>query len=202
MENPTTEEKILKAAQSEFAENGFDGARIDRIAKNAAVNKAMIYYHFKGKEALYEHILIDLYQNLFQRLTASVPIERKPDEKLFAIVETFISYISTVDENYIRIMLREISSGGRFFKKVLLPNLIIPILANIVEIIEQGKREGIFRDIHNTYTFLQVIGSVVFFNAIRITIQGTEAGKNIFSGDYLDTFKKNLISIIQKGILA
>ncbi len=35
---------------TEFADNGFHGARIDSIARKAKVNKAMIYYHFKGKE--------------------------------------------------------------------------------------------------------------------------------------------------------
>ena len=45
-------ERILDAARSEFAEKGFDGARVDEIAKRADVNKALIYYYFKGKDEL------------------------------------------------------------------------------------------------------------------------------------------------------
>ncbi|MBP9042811.1 MAG: helix-turn-helix transcriptional regulator, partial [Spirochaetes bacterium] len=53
----TTEDKILNGALDEFAELGFDGARVDRIAARSGLNKAMIYYYFKSKENLYETIV-------------------------------------------------------------------------------------------------------------------------------------------------
>jgi TetR/AcrR family transcriptional regulator len=49
----TTREKILASARKEFSEKGLNGARVDRIAGASGVNKAMIYYHFGSKEALY-----------------------------------------------------------------------------------------------------------------------------------------------------
>ena len=48
---------ILVAATEEFSQYGQAGARIDRIAKRAGVNKAMIYYHFHSKEKLYQSII-------------------------------------------------------------------------------------------------------------------------------------------------
>jgi AcrR family transcriptional regulator len=48
--------KILMAAEEEFAERGFDGARIDDIAERAGVNKSHIYYHFEGKDQLLEDL--------------------------------------------------------------------------------------------------------------------------------------------------
>ena len=50
-------ERILDAARSEFAEKGFDGARVDEIAKRADVNKALIYYYFKGKDELLKELM-------------------------------------------------------------------------------------------------------------------------------------------------
>lgn len=50
-------ERILDAARSEFAEKGFDGARVDEIAKRAEVNKALIYYYFKGKDELLKELM-------------------------------------------------------------------------------------------------------------------------------------------------
>src|SRR5438045_3326063 len=44
---------ILNAAIAEFTSKGLSGARIDRIAKRAGVNKRMIYYYFGNKEGLY-----------------------------------------------------------------------------------------------------------------------------------------------------
>ncbi len=47
-----TRQKILEAARAEFARHGLAGARVERIARKAKVNKAMLYYHFQSKENL------------------------------------------------------------------------------------------------------------------------------------------------------
>ena len=49
-----TRTRILAAALSEFAANGFAGARTQRIAAAADVNKALLYYYFESKEKLYQ----------------------------------------------------------------------------------------------------------------------------------------------------
>ncbi len=48
-----TRARILDAAIREFSENGLAGARTEQIAEAAGVNKALLYYYFKGKDALY-----------------------------------------------------------------------------------------------------------------------------------------------------
>ena len=52
-----TKARILDAAFREFAEHGIAGARVDRIAKNAACNKNLIYVYFGSKEALFATVL-------------------------------------------------------------------------------------------------------------------------------------------------
>jgi len=61
-----TRRNILSAAIDEFASNGYAGARIDRIAARAEVNKRMIYHHFGGKRVVFEAVLAD-------RLTTGTP---------------------------------------------------------------------------------------------------------------------------------
>ena len=51
-----TKDKILAAALDEFASKGFAGTRVDQIARAAGVNKAMIYYHFAGKQDLFDQL--------------------------------------------------------------------------------------------------------------------------------------------------
>jgi AcrR family transcriptional regulator len=54
-DDQTSKRRILDASAKVFAERGYDGARVDEIAKRASVNKALIYYYFpKGKEELLE----------------------------------------------------------------------------------------------------------------------------------------------------
>ncbi len=52
-----TMQKIMKAALKEFSTRGFSGARVDRIAQQAHVNKRMIYHYYGNKEGLYQAIL-------------------------------------------------------------------------------------------------------------------------------------------------
>ena len=54
-----TRKKVLAAAVAEFAAHGYAGARIDRIAGRAGVNKRMLYHHFGAKEAVFEAALAD-----------------------------------------------------------------------------------------------------------------------------------------------
>lgn len=71
-------ERILAAARTEFAEKGFDGARVDEIARRANVNKALIYYYFQGKEELLQELLR---QFLVERKRRRTSISHDPAKK-------------------------------------------------------------------------------------------------------------------------
>jgi TetR/AcrR family transcriptional regulator len=202
MEQFTTEDKIKKAAQREFAQFGFEGARVDRIAQKAKVNKAMIYYHFKNKETLYESLLSKVYSTIVPRISDSIPETIRPKEKLELIVSTFIDFIREVDEDFIRMMLRELASGGKYFKKIMLPNAIVPMIGIINKLFDDGVKQGDFKPVLPHYSFIQILGSIIFTNAIRIILSDTDLGKGIFKDDFFESFKKNLLSIVETGILA
>ena len=61
-------DQILAAAAAEFADRGFAGARVDRIARRARVNKAMLYYHFGSKQRLYRTLLRRVFTLAGERL--------------------------------------------------------------------------------------------------------------------------------------
>ncbi|MET9245399.1 TetR family transcriptional regulator [Nonomuraea sp. NPDC003709] len=64
-----TKRRLMKAAVDEFARYGLAGARVDRIAENAAANKRSIYMHFGTKEELFDKVVADT----FLELAASIP---------------------------------------------------------------------------------------------------------------------------------
>ena len=55
---------ILAAARDEFAEHGLGGARVDRIAERAGLNKRLIYYYFQDKENLFQAVLEQSYRDI------------------------------------------------------------------------------------------------------------------------------------------
>jgi TetR/AcrR family transcriptional regulator len=66
----TTRDKIVAAALREFTIRGKAGARIDRIAEAAGVNKAMIYYHFRSKEGLHREVVASHYNRFRDHATS------------------------------------------------------------------------------------------------------------------------------------
>jgi len=200
MEEDNTLEKIEKGAITEFSQFGFDGARIDRIAQKAKINKAMIYYHFKGKEALYEHIVRKIVSGIYDVINPLIPEMPESIADFEYLLKGYSSYLGNLDENYIKIMLREIASGGKYFKKITVPVLLQPVMKKVMDMFTNGKKKGLFVDIHPLYTMLQLVGSVVFFNMFRTTIRDTPIADLIFQEDYVNKYTENLLRIYSGGI--
>ena len=74
-----TRERILSAALREFAGKGFAGARVDAIARRAAVNKRMLYHYFGNKEKLFRAVLR---QKIAERRTWAANLSSDPAERL------------------------------------------------------------------------------------------------------------------------
>src|SRR5918994_407947 len=106
-----SKEWVFRAACREFAARGFAGANVDRIAAAAGVNKAMIYYHFKSKAALYREILNDMFAAVAARLDAMSARQPTPDGKIRAFVEA-IAHEAEARPHFPPIWFREIAEGG------------------------------------------------------------------------------------------
>ncbi|HON77687.1 MAG TPA: TetR/AcrR family transcriptional regulator [Spirochaetota bacterium] len=196
----TSEEKILQAAIEEFAEFGLSGGRIDRIAERAEINKAMIYYHFKGKEALYVRILKDTTGAIYNYIVSNLPDDDDPLKQINGIASLFMDYLYSVDLNFVRIMLREIANGGKYMKDVIFPNVTLPIVSMFSDAVEKARKNNQIKDINPLYTFFQMFGSVVFFNALRIVLSGTDLHDELFRDDFTARYKENLFLILNEGI--
>jgi len=61
-------QNIIQAATHLFAEQGFEGTTTLQIANEAGVTEPLIYYHFKGKDELFSHILETSFKEYFSRL--------------------------------------------------------------------------------------------------------------------------------------
>ena len=199
-ENPGSKEKVIAAALEEFADRGYAGARIDTIAAKAKVNKAMIYYHFKSKEKLYEIIIKDNFEIITQKIREAAVMEGEPAEALYAVIRNYMTILDSFSINIFQILMRELASGGEVFKRAALPALSTTIFPLISRLIESAVKAKKIRDVNPYYTFLQVIGSIVFFNLLRIPMTGTDLGKMIFKENYLNEYCDNLLKIFKYGL--
>ncbi|MEH6372824.1 TetR family transcriptional regulator [Streptomyces sp. KLMMK] len=73
-----TRQALLDAAVDEFAEHGFDGARIERIGTRAGVNKERIYQYFGNKQRLFGQVL----ETELERIATTIPLTAEQAEDL------------------------------------------------------------------------------------------------------------------------
>lgn len=100
---------ILDAAEGEFAEHGFHGARMVAIAKRAGVTHGLLHYYFDSKDHLYEQVvgrLFNRHLQLFRRLGARAG-GLTPKEAALQSFDLFWEH-----PNQVRIMLWEMASGS------------------------------------------------------------------------------------------
>ena len=108
MEKPDNKTRILQVAERIFAEKGFDAARVDEIAREAQVNKALIYYYFKSKDNILEELFRGFMLEMFDDIESQMDdfMKLDTDEKLR---EYFKSYLDLWEnkKNILRILMME-----------------------------------------------------------------------------------------------
>src|SRR3989442_1164300 len=154
---------ILAVAAREFAERGFAGARVDRIARRARVNKAMLYYHFRSKSHLYRTLLRRMFARAAQRLQAIAASDAPPADKVDRAIAGMAAFI---DEHafFPAIMLREVAEGGAHLDRATLRTLAA-VPAAVAAIVQEGVAAGAFRPVPPVFAYFTMLAPIVFFLA-------------------------------------
>jgi AcrR family transcriptional regulator len=157
----TSPDQILAAAAAEFARRGFAGARVDRIARRARVNKAMLYYHFGSKQRLYRVLLHRLFTRAAERLRAVAAEPLAAGDK---IDRAIAGLAEVIREQPVlpAIMMREVADGGRHLDPATVKALgAVPRAFGAI--IQDGVVRGEFRRIDPLFAYFNVLPPLVFF---------------------------------------
>src|SRR5581483_2652027 len=156
---------ILQAAAHEFAAHGVAGARTDAIARDARVNRTLLYYYFKDKETLYGAILDDAFSGLknavFQVLDSQLP----PREKIMAYAGAYFDFIAS-NQLYPRLMQREMMrarEGNSPHIEKVIKTYIQPIFARVSEVLREGIAKGEFRAVNPVHFVPSMVAMIVFY---------------------------------------
>ncbi len=160
---PDTRTRILAAACDEFGAHGFAATTVDRIARRARVNKAMIYYHFPSKRALYTCIIRDVFAPITERVRAAVADVAPPDRKLARVIDTLVRSVDA-STHFLPIFLREIADGGAHLGPEELA-LLAGIFAAVSGIVAEGARQKMFHPVHPALAHFTLVGPLVMFRA-------------------------------------
>jgi TetR/AcrR family transcriptional regulator len=156
-------QRLIKAAAVEFAARGFAGANVDRIAKAARVNKAMIYYHFTSKAALYREILRDMFEAVAVRVTDAAQASSDPDAKVRAFVEA-IAIEAEARPHFPPIWFREIAEKGTHLDDSTVAHMS-RIIGALGRILHEGADAGRFRPVNTLLVHAAIIGPLLLYFA-------------------------------------
>lgn len=156
-----TEEKILDAARQVFLLKGYDGARMQEIANSANINKGLLHYYFKSKDALFGKIFGLAFSTMIKRfaeiLNSEVP--------LFEKIESFCAmYIGVVMKNpYLpRFVINEISKHPTTFVEKLRSKFPFPDFTAFNDQIKAEVAAGNIRPIDPQHLIVNILSMSVF----------------------------------------
>jgi TetR/AcrR family transcriptional regulator len=156
--------RIVRAAIDEFAARGFKGASMDAIAARTDTTRALINYHFGGKEKIYLTVLEHVYSEIRQAEGLLDLDHLDPVSAIRRIVEfTFTYYLE--HEGFVRLVVAENQARGRHFRKSkAMRSLNRPIIERLARVIERGQADGSFRADADPVQVHTVIAALGLFN--------------------------------------
>lgn len=157
-EEINTEQKILAAAEEVFLQEGFSGARMQLIADKAAINKAMLHYYFRSKDALFEKVFDENSKKFFPEMIEILDTDLPFSEKVESFIDRYIDMLLAKPFLPLFVM-NTINQKGKddFIQK--LP-LELPQKLMSSYFVDQSK--GLVREINPMQFMLSIMGMCVF----------------------------------------
>ena len=176
-----TRDRLVAAAAAEFAAHGFAGANVDRIARAARVNKAMIYYHFASKAALYREILGDMFRAVLVRVRGVADSVITPEEKLRGFIDA-IAAEAKARPHFPPTWFREVAEGGTHLDAATIDDMGA-ILGTLAGIVREGVVSGRFRPVSPLLVHGGIVAPILlFFASDRLRKRIAKAGIRHASG--------------------
>ena len=177
---------ILAAARDEFAESGLGGARMDRIAERAGLNKRLIYYYFEDKEKLFQAVLEQAYLDIREEERKLNLLALKPAEAVKRLVEFTWNYYVEHPEFLTLLNSANLHRARHLEGSQRVREMNSPLIATLGEVLERGRKEGSFRGgVDPVQLYVSIAGLSYFYLSNSHTLSA------IFGRDLLSAKARN-----------
>lgn len=160
MKDEKTEDHILIAAEKVFQRKGMDGARMQEIANEAGINKAMLHYYYRSKRFLFEAV----FSKAFSIIAPEINRVVNDDTDLFEKIKNFThSYIDFIQRHpYLpNFIIQELNRDSEFIN-VLQSRKGFPDFRNFQAQVEKEVRDGKIRPIKADQLFIHLLSLNIF----------------------------------------
>ncbi len=154
------EEKILASARKVFVAKGMAGARMQDIADEAGINKALLHYYFKNKEQLFQTIFSEIIGQLVPRIKSILLSDLTLYEKIEQFCDQYISIISQNPYLPIFILNEMHKQPSRFIMKIFGGEL--PDLTKFTAQVEKEVKAGKIRPVSPVHLIMNMMSLTIF----------------------------------------
>lgn len=170
-----TEKTILEAAKKVFMQKGFDGARMQEIADEAGMNKALLHYYFRSKEKLFDAIFQEAFQQFIPRVAEIMMTSKTLFEKLEFFIDTYLEMLSK-NPHLPGFVLHEINRKPEKLVKMFKNSGINPEMLRMS--IAKEAEAGIINLVNPIHLMINIVGMCLFPYIGKPIIQGFLLGNN------------------------
>jgi AcrR family transcriptional regulator len=158
----TTEQLILETARNHFVQYGYGAARMQEIADEAGINKAMLHYYFRSKEKLYHEIVIQTLDFLLPRLFKAFKQEGTLFERIEHIIDTYIETLIEQPDIPFFVMSELSQKRERFIEELKKRSQHYPPVKSFLAQVSQEMQAGKIKQINPIHLFLNLLSMTVF----------------------------------------
>lgn len=160
-EKNNTEEQIIEAARKIFTRKGLAGARMQDIADEAGINKAMLHYYYRSKDALFELVFSEALDKMIGRMNVILEGELSFEEMIRALVENYIQQIG--DNPYLPVfVMNELHQQPAEFLQRLQQRRHFPNVARFLGAVQHASDTGKIRPVNPIQLMLSIISMCIF----------------------------------------
>jgi AcrR family transcriptional regulator len=195
-----TRRDILDIATQEFAEKGFSGARVDRIAARTKTSKRMLYYYFRGKEGLYIAVLEEAYRKI-RSIEATLDLAHQPPEEALRTLVGFTFDYQNAHPEFIRLVINEnILHGAYVAQSKDIRRLNRTVINAVGELLARGQRDGTFRPDLDPVDLHMSISALCFFNVANRATFSTIFKRDMSSRKALAERRRQVVDLILRYV--
>jgi AcrR family transcriptional regulator len=185
-----TRRDILAVATKEFADHGFNGARIDAIAARTSTTKRMIYYYFGGKERLYIAVLEQEYGRI-RNAEAELHLELLEPEAAIRRLTEFTFDYDHAHPDFVRLVaIENIHHARHLAKSAKIRDVNSTIIESINAILRRGRREGRFKAGISAVDVHMLMSALCFFHVSNLHTFGAIFRRDLRSPSVQKTHRK------------
>lgn len=168
--NENTEDQILNAAKNIFQSKGMDGARMQEIANEAGINKAMLHYYYRSKQLLFEAVFINAFSLLAPQINAILNDDSSIENKIRNFSSNYISFIE--QHPYLpNFIIQELNRNPDFMLKMK-ENNVFPNLEKFKKQVTIEVKNGTLKNISAEQLFINILALNVFPFIAKPLIKG------------------------------